>query len=441
MGSAPRVAVTTLGCKVNQAESDEIAAALAGAGAIDGDARSAEVIVINTCTVTGEADHKARKAIRHALGMPQAPTVVVTGCLAAVDAAGVAALGERVVVEPDKGRVALRVRELSGGPGREGHDPGDDARAGGAPAGSSHAASATVVRPRRARVQVKVQDGCDTRCSYCIVPDARGLPRSVPLATVVGTVRELAASGVAEVVLTGINIGRYDDGGVRLPGLLQAVGVTGIGRVRLSSVEPGDVTPELLAVAREMPSFCRHLHIPLQSGSDTTLSAMARPYDTAAFTRVLDRVREALPGVAITTDVIVGFPGESDDDDEASRSFVRRAGFSRLHVFRYSARRGTPAAEMPGQVPPQVRAARAAAMRAAGDALAARNAKERVGTRAEVLVERVINGPDGRCVAEGTTREYVRVSVPVAGAAPGEVRAVVIESACADGTAYARVDG
>lgn len=439
--SGRRVSITTLGCKVNQAESDAIAAAIGGPCVVADVAQGADVIVINTCTVTGEADHKARKAIRHALGMPGAPMVVVTGCLAAVDPAGVAALGERVLVEPDKDRVAERVSAL-----RRGRDALAGPRTAGgastgeaADAGSGRSPAAEARHPRRARVQVKVQDGCDTFCSYCIVPKARGLPRSVPLETVVGTVRDLVAAGVAEVVLTGINIGRYDHGGARLPALLEAVAATGVRRVRLSSIEPGDVTPELLRVVRDMASFCRHLHIPLQSGADATLAAMARPYDTAAFAEVLARVREDLPGVAVTTDVIVGFPGERDADDEASRSFVRAAGFARLHVFRYSPRPGTPAAALPDQVAPPVRTARAAAMRALGEALSARYSQERLGTRAEVLAERVRTGRDGQMVAEGTTREYLRVAMPAEGIAPGEVLPVVIESVCADGAVVARV--
>ncbi|MDZ4166988.1 MAG: radical SAM protein, partial [Coriobacteriia bacterium] len=271
MGEPFGVAVRTLGCKVNQAESDAIASALAASGTIAAAEDDARVVVINTCTVTGEADHKARKAIRHALGLPGAPTVVVTGCLAALDPGGVASLGDRVIVEPAKDRVAARVAAIVG------------------TADLPVVTRASAGGVSRARVQVKVQDGCDTFCSYCIVPHARGVPCSVPHAEVFGRVRELVEAGVAEVVLTGINIGRYDADGVTLPGLVEAVAATGVPRLRLSSIEPGDVSEELLAVAASTPALCRHLHIPLQSGADATLAAMARPYDSGTYAEVVAR--------------------------------------------------------------------------------------------------------------------------------------------------------
>jgi threonylcarbamoyladenosine tRNA methylthiotransferase MtaB len=404
------VAVKTLGCKVNQAESDAIAAALVASGTAPVAERDASVVVINTCTVTGEADRKARKAIRHALALPGAPTVVVTGCLAAVDPVGVAALGERVVVEPDKDRVSGRVASLTG----TAAGPSD-------PAGM-------LARTSRSRVQVKVQDGCDTYCAYCIVPYARGVPRSVRAQAVVADVSRLVTEGVSEVVLTGINIGSYGADGVGLPALLEAVAATGVPRLRLSSIEPGDVTADLLAVAAATPAFCRHLHIPLQSGADRTLAAMGRPYDTRAYADAVARAREALPGLALSTDIIVGFPGETDADDETSRAFVEAVGFSRLHVFRYSLRAGTPAAERGDQVPAPDKAARGAAMRAIGDAGARRYAAAAVGSRVELLVERVLPVPGGSSVrAEGTTREYLRMSVPVASARPGDLLAAVVD--------------
>lgn len=424
MGEWFGVAVRTLGCKVNQAESDAIATALAASGAAVAVEDDAHVVVINTCTVTGEADRKARKAIRHALGLPSAPTVVVTGCLAAMDPDGVASLGDRVIVEPAKDRVAARVAAIVCKP--DAHRP---------------VVTRAVARGgSRARVQVKVQDGCDTFCSYCIVPYARGAPRSVPAAEVVGRVRELADAGVAEVVLTGINIGRYDADGVTLPGLVAAVAATGVPRLRLSSIEPGDVSEELLAVAGSTPSFCRHLHVPLQSGSDTTLAAMARPYDAGTYAEVVARVRDALPGVALSSDVIVGFPGESPSDDETSRAFVESVGFARLHVFRYSARTGTPAAERADQVPASVKAERAQAMRATGTAGAARFLASAVGSCAEMLVERVVPGERSATpVVEGTTREYLRVRAASESARPGDLLPVAIEGPASDGVVRGRL--
>jgi len=222
-------------------------------------------------------------------------------------------------------------------------------------------------------------------------------------------------------VLTGINIGRYDDGGARLAEVLAAVAATGIPRVRLSSIEPRDVDERLLSTAAETASFCRHLHIPLQSGSDGVLRRMGRPYTTAAYLAVLERIREALPGVAVSTDMIAGFPGEDEREHAESLAFVERAGFSRLHVFRYSARAGTRAAVMPAQVTPAERARRAAELREAGARLMHEAALAWVGREAEMLVERVRDeGGAGSRVVEGTTREYLRVQAADTTASPGD---------------------
>lgn len=408
-----RVAFVTLGCKVNQTESEAIAAELATApGSCAPEA--ADVVVINTCTVTGEADHKARKAVRHALALPQEPVVVVTGCLAALDAPALRSLGERVVVEADKEAVAAQVRERL-------DDSAPALTSAAAPTGP--AASVAPASPRT-RAQLKVEDGCDAFCTYCIVPYARGVPRAVPAERVIAEAERLVAAGVSEIVLTGINIGRYNDAGMRLPGLVERVAATGVPRVRLSSIEPGDVDDALLAAAVRTPAFCAHLHVPLQSGADGVLARMGRPYDAERYTETIARVCEALPGVAVTTDIIVGFPGETDAEFAETRALAEASGFSRLHVFRYSARPGTPAAVMDGQVPSHVRAARSAELRALGERLALAYANTQVGRTIEILVERAEGG-----VAEGTTREYVRARVPVEGASPGTLVRAVAERA------------
>ncbi len=404
-----RVAFRTLGCKVNQVEAESIAAELLGRGVQIVAEEDAEVVIVTTCTVTGEADRKARKAVRHALRLPAEPVVVVTGCLAATDGAELAALGERVVVEADKTAVAARVGTL-------------------VKTSRRRKRSAVRVGERfHTRAMVKVQDGCDAFCAYCIVPHARGVPTSVPHADVLAEVERLVSAGVAEVVLTGINIGRYDDDGMRLPGLLRAVAATGVSRVRVSSIEPEDVTEPFLAAAAETPAFCRHLHVPLQSGCDRTLAAMGRRYDTAGFAAMLARARAALPDVAVTTDVLVGFPGETDVDFAQTLTFVRECFFTRLHVFRYSVRSGTRAADLPGRVPPDILATRAAAMRHLDAACRRAFSASMVGETVELLVERIVDSPDGP-MAEGTTREYLHVSAPGAGRTVGEVAEVRIEA-------------
>lgn len=404
---ALRVALRTLGCKVNRVESEDIAADLIGRGASVVGEETARIVVVNTCTVTGEADAKARKAVRQALAASDDAIVVVTGCLAAVDAPALAALGDRVVVEADKERVADRVAELLGmAPDARGHAARPAARVG---------------EPFRTRVQLKVQDGCDCFCSYCIVPYARGVPRSVPLAHIERQAADLVAAGARELVLTGINLGRYRDGGAGLPDVVRAVAAAGAARVRLSSIEPLDIDQPLLRALAETPAACAHLHVPLQSGSGPVLSAMRRGYDPATFVARVTRAFEALPGLAVTTDVIAGFPGETDADHEATVALCERVGFSKLHVFRYSARRDTPAATMPDQVPPAVRAARAAELRQLSDELARSFSAGREGTRVELLVERVSDG-----VASGTTREYLHVEVPVGpDVSPGDLVEVV----------------
>lgn len=419
-----RVSFVTLGCKVNQTESEAIASAL-GMQASAHSADDSDVVVINTCTVTGEADHKARKAVRHALARAGEPVVVVTGCLAALDADALRELGDRVVVEADKERVESRVREALAARHAE--------------VSENQAAPA----PSRTRAQLKIEDGCDTFCTYCIVPHARGVPRAVPLERLVGEARRLVASGVAEIVLTGINIGRYDHAGATLSDVLEAVSATGVQRVRLSSVEPGDLTDRLLEVAVATPAFCAHLHVPLQSGSDSVLRRMGRPYTTDTYADVLARARRAFPGIALSTDLIVGFPGETDEEFAETLAFVQAHAFSRLHVFRYSRRPGTPAADMPDQVSAEVKAERSAALRALGERLAVRYAASQAGTIAEVLVERIGEADAGTRFAEGTTREYLRVRAVPTGTTPatGSLVRVRLEPPSDDGEITGRIVG
>ncbi|MDZ4168832.1 MAG: tRNA (N(6)-L-threonylcarbamoyladenosine(37)-C(2))-methylthiotransferase MtaB [Coriobacteriia bacterium] len=404
------VAFRTLGCKVNRVESESIAAELLGQGCEVVGEDQAAVVVVNTCTVTGEADAKARKAVRRALGAAGEPVVVVTGCLAALDREALLALGERVVVEADKERVAARVAEALGG----------GAVVSGAPeSGTRHVRAGEGFRTR---AMVKVQDGCDNFCGYCIVPHARGVPRSVAADVVVAEVTALADAGVREVVLTGINIGRYRDGATDLPGLMSRLVSTGIARLRLSSLEPPDVTTELLAVmAAHADVVCPHLHLPLQSGSDSVLSAMGRRYTAAEYAKRVAAARAWVPGLAVTTDVISGLPGETDADAEETLRLCEEIGFARLHVFRYSPRAGTPAAERNDQVPAPVKAARAEALRGLDARLRDAHEASRAGDRAEILVERVEGD-----VAEGTTRDYLRVRVPADCASPGDLIEVVL---------------
>lgn len=403
----------TLGCKVNRVESEQIASELLGMGVELAEEDAADVVVINTCTVTGEADAKARKAVRHAAALPLGPVVVVTGCLASMEAPAIEALGDRVIAEPDKAAVSGRVADSLGVERAAGN--GDAARP-----GSGDTAF-------RTRAPLKIQDGCDAFCAYCIIAHARGLPRSEPLANTVALARSWATAGVPEIVLTGINLGRYSDEatGADLASVVEAVAATGVPRIRLSSIEPLDLTKRLLGVLSATDAVCEHLHVPLQSGSDALLARMGRGYTLAQFEERVYAAREVLPGLAVTTDLIAGLPGETAEDAAATLAAVERIGFAKLHVFRYSARKGTPAAEMQEQVPPAVRAERAAALRAAGNRLRAQYIAGRVGSHAEVLVETVADG-----IATGTTRDYLSVTfVAGEGVCPGALVDVVVEDA------------
>lgn len=403
----PRLAVRTLGCKVNQAETDALVGGLLAAGVTLSPENEAGVVVVNTCTVTGEADRKARKAVRRALKADGAPVVIVTGCAAAVDPAGLAALDPRVVVEPDKDALAARLEGLL------------------LPAGTGPSETGSPAGPSlRTRAIVKVQDGCDSGCAYCVVPRARGAGRSVPAAAVLARVEILLEAGTAEVVLTGVNLGRYRDDATDLAGLVRAVAALGVRRVRLSSIEPLELSDGLVETLGSTGAVCPHLHVPLQSGSDEVLARMRRGYTVAEYSRRVEAAREAIPGLALTTDVIVGFPGESERDSEETAEVCKEHAFSKIHVFRYSARPGTPAAAMAAQVAPREREARGARLRALGDGLRRDFARARVGGTAEVLVE----GRDGEG-ALGTTEDYLRAVVSGSDAPVGAVAKARITSA------------
>ena len=406
-------AVVNLGCRVNRVESDRITRDLAMAGVPLAGEDSADVVVINTCAVTGEAEAKTRKAVRHALGLPRAPQVVVTGCAVNLNAGELTALSPRVHAVPSKAAVAGFARGLLEGPGfavagRDGDAGREQLVAGSAP----HAASLTDLLGR-SRLGVKVQDGCNHRCSYCIVWKARGPERSVSVAEVLGQVRDACAAGVPEVVLTGVNLGAYrgEDAlgrAVGIDGLLAAIlDGTEIPQVRLSSVEPMDATPALVsAMAAGGDRVAPFLHLPIQSGCDETLRRMRRPYRSSDLAALADRIRAAMPAAALSADVIVGFPGETDDEFERSLVLCERMGLSRMHVFRYSKRPGTPAAEMDGQVDPRVAAERSRRMRELAARLSRADALRRIGTRERAVLE---HGDEGtlasfhRVIVEGSS--------------------------------------
>ena len=407
----PFVSVVNLGCRVNRVESDRITADLARLGCCLVDQDDADLIVINTCAVTGEAEAKTRKAVRHALSLSREPLVLVTGCVVNLHAGELTELSERVIAEPSKIDVAARAAEALG---------------------IANRALSAAVDPHdlvdllgRSRLGVKIQDGCNNRCSYCIVWKARGPERSVPVASALEQVREAEAAGIPEVVLTGVNLGAYDgtderDTHVEIDELLDRILTqTGIGRVRLSSIEPMDVSRRLIErMAAAGPRVAPFLHLPLQSGCTSTLVRMRRPYTAEEFADTAAMIRDLLPDVALSCDVIVGFPGETDAEFEESRAFCKAIGFSRMHIFRYSARPGTPAAAAPDQVNPRVMAERAATLRAVADAAARRDAQRRIGTRERAVLEYGNRGTLGsfhRVVVDDMPDDSASVSASRAG--------------------------
>jgi threonylcarbamoyladenosine tRNA methylthiotransferase MtaB len=250
------------------------------------------------------------------------------------------------------------------------------------------------------------------------------MPRSVPARDIIQEVEGLVGAGVSEVVLTGINIGGYDSSGMRLEGLVREVAATGIPRLRLSSVEPLDLTSALLGVLGSVPNVCPHLHVPMQSGSDEILARMGRRYTAAEYAERIARAREAIPGLAVTSDVIVGFPGETESDFGRTVDLAEETGLTRLHVFRYSPRANTPAAEMCGQVDSATSARRASALRDLDADLRSTYVEMRLGGLADMLVERIVLDGDGVPYARGTTGDYLTVHTLAGGLSAGEIAGV-----------------
>jgi len=347
--STPTVSVITLGCKLNQSDSEAIARRLGAEGIriTDRPARGAGAFVINTCSVTHVADRKARHLVRQARRLSPDAQIILTGCYAETAPANVEALtgADIVLRNADKPSIPDRLLEHL-------RDRGDPS-----------AGCPTPLRSElRTRAFVKIQEGCNELCAFCIVPYTRGREVSVPIDRIVEEVRAREAEGVLEVVLTGTQLGNYGrDLGWREQGprrLLEALlEHTSIPRIRLSSLQAQDISPALLRLWPN-PRLCPHFHLPLQSGSDAVLKLMRRRYTANQYRRALALIREHVLDVAITTDVIAGFPGEMDEDFETTLATCREAGFAAIHAFPYSRRPQTAAALMAGHLPPEARRTR-----------------------------------------------------------------------------------
>jgi threonylcarbamoyladenosine tRNA methylthiotransferase MtaB len=390
------VAIITLGCKLNQADSEAIARQFTARGVDVLDRPvAADAYVINTCSVTHVADRKARHMVRLARRLAPGAPIVLTGCYLQTAPNDIAQqLGADLAIHTtDKASIPDAIGVLE------------------------RAAAPTATRGLRTRAFVKVQEGCNDVCAFCIVPKTRGREVSEPIDRVVAEVRAREDDGAQEVVLTGTQLGAYarhagrDAGGLGPADVIEAVlAETSVPRIRFSSLQPQDITPRLLGLWDD-PRLCRHFHLALQSGADDTLRRMRRRYDVAQYRDAAMRLRAHIgEELAITTDVIVGFPGETDAEFEESVQFCREMEFAQMHVFPYSKRSGTTAAHLAGQVPYDVKHERMQRMlevaRESRDAYLRRF----VGRVMPVLWERNRDGSDGSQIWDGLTDNYIRVS-------------------------------
>lgn len=408
--SRPSAAVLTQGCKVNQYESEAIAEALAARGfTIRPPQEVCDLYVVNTCTVTAESDRKARQAIRRLLSENPEAFLIVTGCSAQKAADAIAAIPGVDCIVGNRNKLAVADAAVS--LWRAGVKPARPLLEVGTLEGSAFEAM-TITHFERTRAYVKIEDGCECRCTYCAIPDARGPVRSKPAEAVLDEVRGLVAGGCREVVLTGIETGSWGrdlPDSPRLCDLLRAVdALPGIGRVRLGSLDPSVMTPRFVEIVSALPSLAPHFHLSVQSGCSATLARMHRRYNADQAEAAIARLRAAIPHVQLTTDMIVGFPGETEEEFAASLAFARRVGFLHIHVFPYSRRAGTPAATMPEQVPEPIRRRRAAELSAVSEQSrdAILDAALRAGRPLSVLFE---SCEGGMCF--GHTPEFLEVRV------------------------------
>jgi threonylcarbamoyladenosine tRNA methylthiotransferase MtaB len=381
-----KIVLDTVGCKLNQAESQLLARQLANAGyRLVAPDDGADVYVLNTCTVTHVADGKCRRLLSQARRRNPHALVVAIGCYAERAPRELFQLKCVDLVLDNHQKMDLLPRLK-----KSGHPM--------LPGASLNQADF------RTRTFVKIQDGCNNFCAYCIVPLVRGREKNVPPERVIDDVKGRVAEGYKEVVLTGTEVGAYNDRGVGLKELLRRIlDETGVARLRLSSLQPQEITPELVGLWRD-ERLCRHFHLSLQSGSDAVLKRMGRRYATAEYHRAVELIRGVVPGVAITTDVIVGFPGETDEEFRESYNFCKQMDFARIHVFSYSPRPGTRAALMPKQVDDKTKRERSRRMLALGRACLRNFRQEFLGKTLKVLWEKESCG-----VWSGLTDNYIRV--------------------------------
>ena len=408
-----KIAFYTLGCKVNQADTASMENLFLRSGhqlvSFDGEA---DVYIINTCVVTNTGQRKSRQTIHRAIRKNPNALIVITGCYPQTAAEEVKAIAgvDMIIGNQDRAQIVQLVEE------RLAHRQTDTLDA-------VHKLTASTAFEEMAagditdktRAFLKIQEGCNQFCTYCIIPYARGPLRSRSLESIRTETQRLISAGFKEIVLIGIHLGCYGKENPNGPTLYDAVktvlDVPGVQRLRLGSLESVEVEPRLLTLMQEDARFCRHLHLPLQSGCDKTLQAMHRPYTTAKFQTLLADIKTKVPDIAITTDVIVGFPGETEADFETTCKFAESCGFSKMHIFPFSARKGTPAEKFAGAVTEAVKKERADILGRIDETMHKAFLQAMVGQNAEVLFEQ----PAGEDYFEGLTGNYQRVFVKSGG--------------------------
>lgn len=401
-----KVCGITLGCKVNQYETEAMLELFNDNGyEIVSDNEIADIYIINTCTVTNFGDKKSRQAIRKAKRQNENAIIVVVGCYAQTapeeiekiegvnliigtkDRTKIVELVESYTEESgivNKVEDIMKVHEFEEFPLKE--------------------------MKGRTRAYLKIQDGCNNFCTYCIIPYARGPIRSRRPEEVIKEVKTLAQNGFKEIVLTGIHVASYgkDLGNINLLQIIQKVHqIEGIERIRFSSIEPNVVTDEFLEGLDKLPKVCDHFHLSLQSGCDETLKRMNRKYDTQKYYEAVEKLRKHMPNVGITTDIIVGFPEETEEEFETTRRFAEKVGFSKIHIFPYSPKTGTPAAKRKDQIPAEIKDKRCKILNNTEEELRKSFLKSFIGKTAEVLFEREVK----ENIYEGYTTNYIRVEV------------------------------
>lgn len=408
-----KIAFYTLGCKVNQADTASMENLFLRSGhqlvSFDGEA---DVYIINTCVVTNTGQRKSRQTIHRAIRKNPNALIVVTGCYPQTAAEEVKAIVgvDMIIGNQDRAQIVQLVEE------RLAHRQTDTLDA-------VHKLTASTAFEEMAagditdktRAFLKIQEGCNQFCTYCIIPYARGPLRSRSLESIRTETQRLISAGFKEIVLIGIHLGCYGKENPDGPTLYDAVktvlDVPGVQRLRLGSLESVEVEPRLLTLMQEDARFCRHLHLPLQSGCDKVLQAMHRPYTTAKFKTLLADIKTKVPDIAITTDVIVGFPGETEADFETTCKFAESCGFSKMHIFPFSARKGTPAEKFAGAVTEAVKKERADILGKIDETMHKTFLQAMVGQKTEVLFEQ----PAGEDYFEGLTGNYQRVFVKSGG--------------------------